>query len=302
MDLEDWKENTHITRFEPPGGIRLVQKLPANAVGRDFVVGDLHGCLEQLDELLRVVGFNSAVDRLLSVGDLVDRGPNSMECLQLLGKPWFHSVMGNHEQLMLGCFMPCLYKDLPPDTDSDIGTTFIANGGAWAFNEVGRDRRPSPEFSRLLRMALELPQVLVVGEGSERYNIVHADLAKWVWGKSQDGLSVWKDGELDAMVKPYLSRKDLPGFRWSRVLMEMWRQDPLVDEMAPGLSLTFCGHTVAPLVRSVWSHVCLDTGAFLAHRRSKRQIVGKPGLTLANAQGRSALILRVGAGIEEIPI
>jgi serine/threonine protein phosphatase 1 len=225
-----------------------------------------------------------------------------MECLELLHKPWFHAVMGNHEQLMLGCFIPCLYNDLPPDVDSDIGTTFIANGGAWAFNELGRDRRPSPEFARLLHTALKLPQVLIVGEGSERYNIVHADLVKQGWSNHLQQFSVWKDAELDKMAKPYPAKQDFSGFRWSRALMEMWRQDSLIDETIPGLSLTFCGHTVAPMVRTVWSHICLDTGAFLTYRRSKRLMPAKPGLTLADVYGKRALTLRVGAGIEEIPV
>ncbi|HTT70883.1 MAG TPA: metallophosphoesterase, partial [Anaeromyxobacteraceae bacterium] len=41
---------------------------------RTIVVGDVHGCLEELDELLRVVEFRPGFDRLVFVGDLLDRG------------------------------------------------------------------------------------------------------------------------------------------------------------------------------------------------------------------------------------
>ncbi|WP_312110105.1 metallophosphoesterase, partial [Pantoea septica] len=40
-----------------------------------WVVGDLHGCRRQLDALLLEKGFDKRSDLLISVGDLIDRGP-----------------------------------------------------------------------------------------------------------------------------------------------------------------------------------------------------------------------------------
>jgi len=62
----------------------LMQKLPSNTLGRDFVIGDLHGCFDLLERLMKAVDFNFDKDRLFSVGDLVDRGPYSLSCLQLI--------------------------------------------------------------------------------------------------------------------------------------------------------------------------------------------------------------------------
>ncbi|HEX8909086.1 MAG TPA: metallophosphoesterase, partial [Anaeromyxobacteraceae bacterium] len=45
---------------------------------RTIVVGDVHGCLEELDELLRLVELRPGFDRLVFVGDLLDRGPDSL--------------------------------------------------------------------------------------------------------------------------------------------------------------------------------------------------------------------------------
>lgn len=73
----------------------------SNASGRDFVVGDLHGCRSMLDQLLRHVEFDGSRDRLFSVGDLVDRGPDSVGCLELLREPWFYPVLGNHDALLI---------------------------------------------------------------------------------------------------------------------------------------------------------------------------------------------------------
>ncbi|HEY8963320.1 MAG TPA: metallophosphoesterase [Alphaproteobacteria bacterium] len=69
-----------------------------NEKGRDFVVGDLHGCYSLLDEALVQVGFGQDVDRLFCTGDLVDRGPESHRAVSFLRQHWFHAVMGNHDK------------------------------------------------------------------------------------------------------------------------------------------------------------------------------------------------------------
>ena len=71
--------------------------LPANLHGRDFVVGDLHGQYSVLRSLLEQADFQSDIDRLFLVGDLIDRGPENEKCLQLLLEPYVKAVQGNHE-------------------------------------------------------------------------------------------------------------------------------------------------------------------------------------------------------------
>lgn len=66
-----------------------------------FVVGDLHGCYTLLMNELDKVSFDPARDLLISVGDLVDRGAENVECLELITMPWFRAVRGNHEQMMI---------------------------------------------------------------------------------------------------------------------------------------------------------------------------------------------------------
>lgn len=58
-----------------------VQRFEANTAGRDFVVGDVHGMVEMLCKEMDSIRFNPAKDRLFSVGDLVDRGPQSKDAL-----------------------------------------------------------------------------------------------------------------------------------------------------------------------------------------------------------------------------
>ena len=47
--------------------------------GRVIVIGDVHGCLDELEALLRKVDYVEGNDTLILAGDLVDKGPYSSE-------------------------------------------------------------------------------------------------------------------------------------------------------------------------------------------------------------------------------
>ncbi len=68
-----------------------------------YVVGDIQGCLSCLERLLESVGFHPGRDQLWAVGDLVNRGPQSLETLRFcksLGSS-FRTVLGNHDLHLL---------------------------------------------------------------------------------------------------------------------------------------------------------------------------------------------------------
>lgn len=62
-----------------------------------WVVGDVQGCARELGELLEHVRFDPARDELVSVGDLVNRGPDSAGALRLWRDAGGLGVVGNHE-------------------------------------------------------------------------------------------------------------------------------------------------------------------------------------------------------------
>lgn len=68
-----------------------------------YAVGDLQGCLDPLKCLLERVAFDPAKDRLWLVGDLVNRGPQSLETLRFLYamRESVVSVLGNHDLHLL---------------------------------------------------------------------------------------------------------------------------------------------------------------------------------------------------------
>jgi hypothetical protein len=69
-------------------------------VRRSIVIGDVHGCSAELDELLDEVALASD-DRLVFVGDLVAKGPDSRGVLALARKHAARTTLGNHEERML---------------------------------------------------------------------------------------------------------------------------------------------------------------------------------------------------------
>jgi hypothetical protein len=68
---------------------------------RTIVVGDIHGCFDELQELLSKIGLN-ADDRVIAVGDLIVKGPKNREVLDLfISDNRFSSVLGNHDRAIL---------------------------------------------------------------------------------------------------------------------------------------------------------------------------------------------------------
>lgn len=68
--------------------------------GRTIVIGDVHGCADELEDLLEEIALGDD-DDLLFVGDLVVRGPKPAEVLSLMRRHGGRSVRGNHEHRLL---------------------------------------------------------------------------------------------------------------------------------------------------------------------------------------------------------
>lgn len=258
--------------------MRIV-RIPENLEGRDLVVGDLHGHLDDLEALLARAKFNPERDRVFCVGDLVDRGPDSMGCLALLEQPWFHTVAGNHEGILLDNIRELL--EMGPsqvrkfrgylESTLDAGS----NGSGWIVQAFLA--RPSVEYWKQLAERVRLlPNILIVGEDVTRFHVIHSDLFLGPTVLNNDDIDTLADqiergafsqATLDAMATQ---------ISWNRTLADLISWGLCNDPFQDGLSVTFCGHNIVPEPTFVLSHYHLDTGCFLQTRNSS-----KYGLTLA---------------------
>ena len=146
-----------------------VRRLPLNTVGRDYFVGDIHGCFFELQFKMDSVGFDATKDRIISVGDLVDRGANSLASIDWISRTFFHAVQGNHESMAIR------YPRGNMDTDN-----YFRNGGGWM---IALSADQAKEVSEALNT---LPMMLEVETKYGLVGVVHAEVAgdDWDWCKA----------------------------------------------------------------------------------------------------------------------
>lgn len=123
-----------------------------------YVVGDIQGCLLPLRVLLQKVQFDRKKDLLISMGDLINRGPESLETLRFcmdLGNA-FKMVLGNHDLHLLA----------------------IAEGArAPSKNDTIDEILQAPDRQQIFHWLRQKPLLLRIGQ----YNLVHAGIPH-IWG------------------------------------------------------------------------------------------------------------------------
>lgn len=202
----------------------MYQKINPVDWRRIFLVGDLHGCYDLLLDKLEKAAFDTDRDLLISVGDLIDRGKQSLECLGLLGQKWFCAVRGNHELMAM---------EAVDGNDYDL---WLINGGGWYFR---LDERRRQQAKTLIAACARLPLVIDVELEKQHLVIAHADYP-------HDHYLFDQPVDATQLV-------------WSRRRIERNQQGR--GATITGATHFFFGHTPLDQVRHFHNQFYIDTGA-----------------------------------------
>ena len=204
---------------------------------RVYAVGDVHGCVEQLEALHRAIAHDLA-DRpvaaalLIHLGDYVDRGPDSAAVVALLaagppiaGLPTLN-LMGNHEHMML---------DALASGDAEAAGLWLSNGGADTLFSWGVPRQTKPaDWAACIPLPhLAFLRNLAMTHQEGPYLFVHAGIRPGVRLRQQ-------------------VREDL-----------LWIREPFLSAKGDHGMVVVHGHTPVrePVVRA--NRIGIDTGAVM---------------------------------------
>ena len=82
-----------------------------------YIIGDVQGCFDELQRLLEKINFVSTQDSLIFVGDLVNRGPKSLETLKFIYHlPKKIVILGNHDLYLINLAYNALPSSYKPHT------------------------------------------------------------------------------------------------------------------------------------------------------------------------------------------
>ena len=263
-----------------------------------YAIGDIQGCYIELLELLDLIGFDAAAgrDRLLFVGDLVNRGPGSLQTLRLvrgMGDAAV-TVLGNHDfhLLRLAAGFGKEHRDdtlrvvlEAPDRKELIEwlarRPLAHREDKWLLIHAGLV--PQWTAERVLELASEVETVLASDRRGEFLDRLYGDYPDR-WDDGLEGFDRWRvivnvlarlrfcdaDGRMEFREKR--------GAAFAPVGMRAWFAQP---ERATGDHIVLCGHwsthelMLAPNVLMLDSG-CLWGGTLTAVRLEDRRVFQVP--------------------------
>lgn len=203
-----------------------------------FAIGDIHGCLVQLDRMLaEIAGISD--DPIVFLGDYVDRGLNSAGVLRRLyglaqGRPGhIIALKGNHEAMLLNFV----------DDPAGQGAQFLQNGGVETLRSFGIDAQASGSVDDMQNWAEALETQMT------------ADLLDWLRNLPM----IWQNGNMicaHAGIDPGKGLDDQP----ERALL--WGCAAFMAEPIPPRQAVVFGHKIVQAPYAVQGRVALDTGAY----------------------------------------
>jgi serine/threonine protein phosphatase 1 len=196
------------------------------------------------------IGFNKEEDVLICTGDLIDRGEQNVECLELMDEPWFFTVSGNHEDMALKAI-------LEPSEQDDHWRLWMYNGGSWYIDFGGTD--DLLYVRELIKKTVLLPHVLEIQHGDKKVVVCHADWPSKQYPYSSSNVN----NEHVTFSDP--NRSDIADFTqniiWSRDRYYRWEAQWDDFDVIEGADAFVFGHTPVSRPTSFGNQHYIDTGA-----------------------------------------
>lgn len=209
---------------------------------RAYVVGDVHGCLEQLDRLLARIEQEirerpKTRTSIVFLGDLIDRGPASAQVVERLrtyapSGATAHFIMGNHEEVMLRVL----------SGETDLMASWLRFGGIETLKSYGIERR---ELESLDSEAI-VPRLKAAVPAN------HVEFLE----SFADSISFGDYLFVHAGIRPGidLAEQEQSDLRWIR--------EPFLDDPTDHGFVVVHGHTIRNQVEVAQNRIGIDTGAF----------------------------------------
>jgi len=205
-----------------------------------YAIGDVQGCFDELKRLLTQINFNSDRDQLWFCGDLVNRGPQSLETLRFIRSLEDNAitVLGNHDLHLLATAYDHRKSGKKDTLDSILQADDASELLQWLRHQhlVFHDKEknitllhagihPNWSISKALELAKEVENILQSNNHLNFYKHMYGDKPD-AW---DDNLSGWSRYRFitniltrlrycDATGKPALNAKGAPGTQAEHLL------------------------------------------------------------------------------------
>ncbi|MFM0247799.1 metallophosphoesterase [Paraburkholderia sediminicola] len=244
-----------------------VQHFPLNTKGRDFVVGDVHGCFTLLEAELKARNFDPVRDRLFSVGDLIDRGNESPDVLEAVHCHQIKAVRGNHEQGILDWSLrggvgpaPRRVQAVRDDPDNAIAdwmfqdgltSQLIYNEGQWFIELYCAGGARSDDAHSIVNYFASLPYAIEIETVHGCIGIVHAEVPCTRWSSLVCALEArtYDDSICELVL-------------WGR---RRWKGAVMATQIE-GVTAVIAGHSPSHDVAQSGNFINIDTGAVYGNK------------------------------------
>ncbi len=135
-----------------------------------FAIGDIHGCVDQLDKMMSLINIKPERDTLVFIGDYIDRGPDSkavVDCVINIREQVKNVVclLGNHEEMLLDYYVKRLNEE-----------KFFMNGGNVTAFSYGLTRTAAGVRINIPEDHIEFFHSLKLTYEQDNFIFVHAGL------------------------------------------------------------------------------------------------------------------------------